>query len=151
MFEASYGYPSDNPDDIVWITLPELVELQGPDPKKWTIKPYCPHCKTVLRGYDKKAGLGENEEGNLGYYVISQENTDPDYNPRRPVVGFSHRAKEAKPDCPYSYANSPAFRYRQSRGTFDLERQRNLAKLRHPATAEAIQEILEGDVVHWCC
>jgi hypothetical protein len=129
MHEASYGYPPENPDDVVWLNLREFVARQGADPAAWTIKPHCPHCKCALDTFDIK--------GTKDFHLISAGVTG-----QRRKTGFGHPRKQAKPDCPYSYTNDPRFVYPPSRHTAARERQENRKVIVRPSVAVALQEVL---------
>ncbi|HEU0118308.1 MAG TPA: hypothetical protein VFR09_06710 [Alphaproteobacteria bacterium] len=137
MREASYGFPPDKADEVVWLGAREFVALQGIDAKLWTVKPYCPHCKCVMELQDAK--------GTQGVHLESQP---PEKKPEgteflaRAVVGFKHPRNKALKDCPYSFLNDPRYAYPVGRNTAKRERQKNRIIVAEPVMAEALQEIL---------
>ena len=129
MYEASYGYPPDDPKEVVWMNLREFVARQGPDPEKWAVKPHCPHCKCALDTFDIKK--------TKDFHLVSAKATQP-----RRKTGFGHPKGKAKPDCPYSYVNDPRFLFPPSRYTAERERKANREIVTQPKMAAALQEVL---------
>src|SRR5580698_7654178 len=111
---------------------------QGIDRKKWSVVPYCFHCKCEMEL--------NNAPGALGVSLVSMEITRMPKdirNLRRPFIGFKHPRGKALPGCPNAYTNDPLFNYPPGRKTEQRERKRNRERLTEPAMMKANQIILE--------
>lgn len=113
MNEALYGEMGRK------VTLKQFLLRQGgvADPKKWTVKTYCPQCGVVVHAYGKPNSLGFHEAG--AEIAGGRERRKP---------GFHHSMPS--PGCPLYFPNDPRFA-ELSKHSFDVRRRDTILEVLH--------------------